>query len=595
MNISQFEKFIADNNYKLVEIIRKPDNGAVRSFVAIISNAHGSQYIIKLFESNDSIAKERFIKEIANTRKIRGILPVRYKFFLPKILKFSQTGDNPYYIYEYFEGAPVGEFIKDYGITYGTFRHRNFNEFVNFIDYIEESALQIEGISTWGSRVARKELQHYFENVPGLLPSELYDKIETFFEAHHGEITNSTVFSHRDLYPENILIKANSSTKFQFLDWEYLSYVPLGYNAAFLYLMFWREEYWKSKFFAHFYNKYENDKKLIKEFLRTFRFCLLILGVRFLYQIDTFGRGTDENTKHAKLSFLYDIGLALSGDIVKPRNIKFFVDLHDFQKVSDAYGLGKVKNFEVFYASKGNTVVKVNTTADADEKQERTIGNEKSFIFRFYSNSRSRTLISRELRIFERLRSVGIPTYQVTRTLDDKLFLEIDLYGKVRKVAVMTYVKGKKLQRAWAKYEAIMQAGQMLRKIHDQNILHGDYSKENVLFIKSKLSGVIDFEWGRFTNSKEAKMHDFAKSIALWLIDIRNKKISDELCVEAMLKGYFDGKINAKDLTKLMEIAVLKIENERNIFLTTADVKAAKYSGKRFDEAIKVVRGYSAG
>lgn len=580
MTFDQFEKFIQINKYNLIKIIRKPDNGAVRSYVAIITNHYGTEHIIKLFESPDAIAKARFVNEILNTRKIRGILPTRYKQFIPKILKYSLNGQNPYYIYEYFKGDPIGEFISTYGVDYGTFRHRNFNEFISFIDYIENLNIPNLQVSTWGSRVARKELQHYFENVKGLLPSDLYDKIETFFETHHTNITKATVYSHRDLYPENILSKSNQSTKFQFLDWEYFSNVPLGYNVAFLYLLLWREEYWKAKLFAHFYNKYESDKKLRAEFLRTFRFCLIMLGVRFLYQIETFGRADEDTTRHAKLSFLYDIGLALSGDIVKPRNIKFFVDLHDFQKVSDAYGLGKVKKFEVFYASKGNTVVKVVTSSG-------------DFVFRFYSNSRSKTLIKRELKIFEKLKSVGIPTYQVTRTLDNKLFLEIDLYGKVRKVAVMTYVKGKKLQRTWARYEAIVQVGEMLRKIHDQNIVHGDYSKENVLFIKSKLSGVIDFEWGRFTKSKEAKIHDLAKTIALWLIDIRNKKISDTLCVDAIIKGYFKTKISTKDLDKLMQIAVQKIENERNIFLTTADIKIAKHSGKRFDESIEVVRTYS--
>ena len=128
----------------------------------------------------------------------------------------------------------------------------------------------------------------------------------------------------------------------------------------------------------------------------------------------------------------------------------------------------------------------------------------------------------------------------------------------------------------------------MLRRIHDNNIIHGDYSKENVLFSKNKLTGVIDFEWGRFTKSKDAKYHDLAKAIALWLVDTRCKKLTDDVFITTFLEGYFYDK-KTKNFNKILEITLQKIENERSIFMTTLDTNASKDSGRRFNSANKTV------
>ena len=575
-NTDQVSSIALKYGYEIEEIIRTPDGGSRRSYVVFLKDKEGKKFTMKMFESSDQWALERFLKEIKNIRFIRSNIPKKYKSWIPKIITYSTKEENPFYIYDQIAGNQLGSFVYDYGIVWGSFHKDNFDLFINFFNQLAKIDYSKETFPTWGSRLARKELQYYFEQVERLLPSDLYDRIQAFYERHHNYVSKSQVLSHRDLYPENILIKAPGSKQFTFIDWEYLSLVPIGYDAAFLFLSFWREEYWKSKVFSHFYNIYKNDPKLRREFLISFRFCLIILATRFLYQMHTYGETKGNAERNAHLSFIYDLEHALTGDIVKPRNIKFYVSNTDVQEVCDLYSIGTVKNHQIFYASKGNTVAKVVT-------------DQGSFILRFYSQSRSSNLIKRELDIFEKLRDSGINTYNLFKTSEGNLYSEIEFYGKKRRIAVLSYLQGKKLSHNWADEKAITGAGQMLRKIHDNNVIHGDYSKENVLYSKNKLTGVIDFEWGRFTKSRDAKYHDLAKAIALWLVDTRCKKLTDDMFITTFLNGYFHDKRKKDIYKKILEITLQKIENERSIFMTTLDTNVSLDSGRRFNAANKTV------
>lgn len=561
---------------KETQIIRQPDEGMVRSFVITAEDSKGTLYTIKIFTSKDPVAKTRFINEVNNIRRVRTKVKSKFKDWVPNIKWYSQQGDNPYYIYRYVEGESIGQFIKDFGIKWGNFRHKNFYEFLGFFDEIHKLSDDKLELPSWGYRVAKKELQYYFENTKRLLPSDLYDKVISFLDANQEKVFKYKNVSHRDLYPENIVLKSAGSRRFCFLDWEYMSEVPIGFDAAFLYLLFWREEYWKAKIMSYYYNKYSDDgnKDTLNAFNLSFRLCLMVLAVRFIYQMNTFADENNEDYEDASLSFLYDLQTAISGEIIKPRNIKFYLSLEDIRKVAKEYGIQEVNGYTVFYASKGNTVAKVDTSSGC-------------YIFRFYSQSRSNTLINRELGIFEKLTDRGIKTYDVLRTLKGDLFLQYKLYGKSRKIAVLTYINGKKIQQKWANENAAREVGRVLRKIHDSNIIHGDFSKENVLFTRTKVSGVIDFEWGRFTTSRSAKFSDMAKAIALWLVDIRSKKLSDEVFVKEFLKGYYGDYVDAAKFEKIRQAVITKISEEKSVFLTTIDKNGRNQNlGKRFDYSI---------
>ena len=585
----KLDLILQKHDLKKFKTVRQIDGLAIRSFVVVAKDSSGTKYMVKFFESKDEEALKRFKDEIAHIRFLKSSLRTKYKEWIPTIKWAFTKDENPYYIYKYVEGQPLGKFVDDFGIKWGQFTEKNFNEFIGFFDNLANltdiSKKSVGQIRNWGFRTSQKEIQYYFENVNELLPGEIYDEIKTFIDNYGHNAFYKLILSHRDLYPENILLKKSNPNAFVFLDWEYLSYVPVGFDAAFLYLLFWREEFWQSKVFSYYYGKYSKkaNTKSKKTFEMSFRFCLIVLSVRFLYQLEAFGNKDKDDYQQAKNSILHVLEHALDGEIVRPRNIKFFLNLDDIKKVAKEYGIEDVKRHHIFYASKGNTVAKVDTNTGA-------------YIFRFYSQSRSKRLIKRELKIFEILNDRRIVTYDVIPDKKGHIYHEQKLYGKIRKVAVLTYLKGRKIKKEWANERAAREVGRTLRKIHDADVIHGDFSKENVLFRKSRVTGVIDFEWGRITKSDSAKRNDLAKTIALWLIDIRSKNIDEWVFVQNILNGYFKDSTNENQTQRkrILEKAVSKIEEEREIFLTTIDKRFLSDDAKlghRFDRAIRIVKG----
>lgn len=573
-------------NLEISEIIKEPDGGLVRSYVVLVTDSNNKKYIVKFLDSKDPNSKERFIREIKIIRKLRKNLPSKYRNWVVNIrwYSYNKNNSNPYYIYEYVNGELLGHFTEDFGIKWGFFNDKNFDKFIGFFKSLQKIDLQglERQLSHWGPRYTQKELEHYFNNIPNLFGEELKRDLLGFYDNKKQNVFKKMVISHRDLYPENIIIKDKFKSKFTFLDFEYLSYVPIGYDAAFLYLLFWKEEYWRGKIFSYFYKMYkcdESSKRRI-EFITSFRFCIILLGIRFMYQLKVCGDKDSDIYDRASNSFVYDIQNALKNTISKPSSIKYLVCKEDLQKIADRYELGKIVKYTIFYASKGNTVAKVSTSKN------------KTYIFRLYSRLRSNSLINRELSILNHLNESGIKTYKVLPASKNKLFDRVFMYGIHQRVAVLTYVKGKKITKEWATQNAALNAGKILNNIHDKDVVHGDYSKENVLFVKDYVSGVIDFEWGRQTKSNEAKLDDLAKAIALWLVDVRSKNINDSTFAYFFIKGYLDRKPTKMDLERIIDRVIDKIEEERNIFLRTGVMTGEnrKYVGSRFDEAINSIK-----
>ncbi len=580
------QKILSKHKLKITEIIREADGMSIRSYVYRTIDSDENQYVLKLFASEDVDAKRRFINEIKAIKLLNKQLPFKYRKWIPRIRWYSVKNKDPYFIYRYRKGDQLGQFVKDFGIKWGIFHDNNFPVFIEFFGVMHEVPVKMlsnnDIAESWGERTAKKEIQYYFENVKGLIPTADYDRVITFFDKYKNRAFKRRCISHRDLYPENILIKEKKSKSFTFLDWEYISVVPIGYDAAFLYLLFWREEFWKAKVFTYFYNYYESryGKYARRDFVWSFRFSLIILAIRFLYQLETYGDKRSVDYEHAKRSYLYDLEQALKGTVVKPSNVKFYITKHDIQKVANLYDLGQVEYYQIFYASRGNTVVKVKTK-----------DYPRHLIFRFYSQSRSTKFIKNELSILDWLSKHDIETYTVMPDKSGNLYSKITLYGNLRKVAVLTYVDGSKIRRYWANEKASRSAGHMLRRIHDFDVIHGDYSKENVLYKRNTVSGVIDFEWGRFTKSKNAKFSDLARAIALWLVDIRSKKMSDVDFMIFFIEGYFGGIPPKRHFKKLLDAVIDKIEEERDIFVTTIDLPnyRRKRASKRFENAIENV------
>ena len=572
------DRYIDDNKMTLVEVLRVPDRGLRRSYVILCEDKNQKKYCFKIFDSKDQKAKERFIDEVRNTKLIRRFIPRKYKSWIPEIVFSDLKIDKPYCVIKYAKGMGLSTFLSDFGIDRGMFKHTNFDLFIKFFKEIQDlkDKRTFEALPSWGGRNINKELNYYLPVVKNLLSDQTYDNIIQFLDSSKLNLYKDYyVTSHRDLYPENIIIEKRFSNKITFLDWEYFSVVPLGYDAAFLFLLFWREEFWKAKTYAFFENLYRKDPKKHEAFVNSFKICLVILGIRFIYQVKSFGNKEGREYEHFIRTVIYDIENTLNNITTAPRNIKFYLNENDLNVIAKEFKLGVLNEYEVFYASKGNAVARV------------LIGK-KNYIFRFYGDSRPVDLIMRELRIFKRLRDHGISTYDMFKNRKGKFLHKAELYGRVRRVAVLSYLEGKKIKKEWADKQSAYALGSCLRTIHDCNVIHGDFSKENVLFERNKICGVIDFEWGKFTKSNKVKMHDLAKTLALWITDIRYKKIDDEVFCLAVIKGYYQSELTEKLLEKIKKICVEKINREKEIYFTTLDLMNSKPI-TRFEKSIEAI------
>ncbi len=566
---------------KVVKTIREPNDGLHRSYVLIVKDPKNVKYTVKYFSSLDKNARKRFIKDIIITKHLRKHLGQKYKTHLAEMKWYSIRGPNPFFIYKYIEGETLGDFMEDYGIKWGYFKDVNFQELVNFLcrisSYKNYDPVN-EYIDKYDKYVIDKEIKHYFSNNPEMFSEDKWESIKAFLEKNKNKALKSMVYSHKDLYPENFILKQKFSTNFKLVDFEQFSLVPIGFDAAFLYLLFWKEEYWQGKIYSHYYNHYKchNDTCNKATFEMSFRYCLLILSIRMLYQLKAYGAGGRAEYHDAVTSYKTCLEKALSGTIVKPQSIKFLIGKRELQEIGDDYGIGNILDYEVFYASKGNTVVRVETK------------NRECYIFRLYSTRRTKSMIKREIKIIKHLKNNNIPTYNIIEN-KDKEISEYKLFNIKQIVVVLTYVSGKKILRKYSNEKSALKAGEMLKNIHNLNVVHGDYGKENVLYKKEKVTGVIDFEWGRFTKSKSAKYTDLARALMLWIIDVRSKNISDIDFIMKFIEGYLDRKPSKKELTQILERVVNKIEEERETFLGISGFRE-HHKGlvdNRFDHAIE--------
>jgi thiamine kinase-like enzyme len=585
------DKYINDNKLTKITELRVPDRGLRRSFVILCDDKNLKQYCLKVFDSKDKKAKERFINEAKQTILIKKFLPRKYKSWIPTIVFSDLEAERPYFITRYVKGQNLSTFLSDYGVDRGMFKLANFKQFIKFFSEIQSlhSEKSFEGISSWGGRNIRKELNYYLPVVKNVFSDQTYDNIMQFLDASNMNLYKDLyVTSHRDLYPENVIIEKRFSNKITFLDWEYFSLVPIGYDAAFLFLLFWREEFWKAKTYAFFENMYRKDPKNHEAFINTFKTCVVILGIRFIYQIKRFGSKEGNEYEHFIRTIIYDIENTINGVTNAPRNIKFYLNENDLNVIAREFKLGVLNDYEVFYSSKGNAVARVQV-------------GKKNYIFRFYGDSRPVDLIMRELRIFKKLKENGISTYGTYKNKKGKVLHKVELYGRIRRVAVLSFLEGKKIQKEWADKKSAFNLGTCLRSIHNCGIIHGDFSKENVLFNRNIVCGVIDFEWGKFTKTKNMKLHDLAKALALWITDIRYKKIEDADFFISVIRGYY-GISNLKlssdlqassELTeelfeKIKKICIEKINREKEIYFTTLDHMNSK-PVTRFERSVEAV------
>ena len=568
--------------YKPLKILRKPDGGYVRSWVVILKkqNARGGmrktisqtknvKYILKYFWTGSPNAKKRFINEINFLLK-RDKMPRKVRHHILPMVKYSI--EPPWIIMPYYEGEPLSNFIEDVGLKKGMFTISSFERFLEFMLGISGSfdskdlraggPLFKTGLPRYDYSHVRAEIAHYKKDTADIISEKYWLGLEEFIKKHHQRVFKRHVLSHRDLYPENFIIRAPESKHFKLIDWEYVSKVPVGWDGAFFGNICWRERIWRDRFYALSFSRFKGKSS---EYNLSYRYCVALLSLRFLYQLRALDSPTQNGLRkldvHEYTKFLKKrLRSALSGSLVRPEEPRFLVSGKTIDKILGYYDIGIFKDYEMFYLSKGNTVFKVRT-----EKSKSEGYKSSSYVFRIYNDTRPLFQVKREITILNYLSSHGIPTYKVIKNKRGKYVSNINLYGKVRRVAVLTYLRGRSPSRHEIDPGVVLEAGRVLNKMHRLGVTHGDYSKRNVLFYKNKVSGVIDLEFGKMHRGKKLCRWDLAKSIALWCMSVALSNINIKDRVECFLEGYWGGGYSKKRLKNIIPLIIKALSKEQTI------------------------------
>ncbi|KKS76086.1 MAG: hypothetical protein UV48_C0002G0029 [Candidatus Azambacteria bacterium GW2011_GWA2_42_9] len=515
-------------NLTVVKPFRVADGSFTRSYVLLCKDKDGVKKVIKVFASTDENARSRFFKEIDILKYLRK--NPRIRNFAIKVFESGLVSENPYYIMEYVEYTSFGEFTKDLGYKTGIFKRDSFQKFLNFWsdlsrDTPESGVSRIEHLNSYGYNRVEQELSYYRNNSNNILPLQTWQEVENYLLSHKKVLNETSYFSHHDLYPENIFVKEPFSMNFKVIDWEQSHKTSYGCNEAFLYLMFFREDYFKKKIYARVYSQTGKWP--------SFKCFLLAFSIRFLYQLETFvdkNHSSYNNYRKFLLSIINDV---LSGKFDRPRNLQFLLTKEIIKTIlSEHYNTREDFIFKDFAPGFGNTMAKIVTMSNN--------GNRRTLVLRVYSPNRLLKNIQVEARAYRLLYKKGFPTYCVHKNKLGKLVSKATLYGRERYGILTNYIEGRTISRKQLNHSHIRRAGRWLNKIHKEKIIHNDYNRRNVLYRGGRISGILDMEFCRFTKNSVDHKRDLAKALALWMQGIdKESKLSVDEVYESFMTGYF--------------------------------------------------------
>lgn len=505
---------------------------------------------MKVFASSDKGAQKKFIREV-------GILLALGEYkdlvdFIPKVYKYNLglANGSLYYLLEYFDYKSFGEFTQDLGYRSGIFKKPTFEKFMDFWQLINTHCQgSVKGLSPYGLSRFEDELSFYEKNTPGILSSTLWVKVKNHLAKREKLINKCTVLSHLDLYPENIFVQKSFSDNFKIIDWEQSHTTALGCNEAFLYLMFWKEDFFRKKIFARIWEQ---------EAMSTFKCFLLLFSVRFLYQLESFV--DKENRFHDSfrrflLSIINDI---LSGKFDRPKNLQYLLSKNLIKQIlKNYYSIKKEIIVDDFPSGYGNTMVKITTTTNSDTN--------KGYVLRVYSLNRLAENIKREAKIYRYLSKKGFPTYFIYKNKERRLVSKAAIYGKERYFILTSFLAGGTVSRSKLKRTHVYQAGKWLAKIHMGGVVHNDYNRRNILYDNGTISGIIDMEFSRFTTKNADHLRDLAKAIALWVQGIdENASLTVQEVYRGLMEGYFgeDWKSKIVFMNKLVVEELRKLRTD---------------------------------
>ena len=463
-------------------------------------------------KSQKNLAKKEY--------KITKLLQNYVKF--NKYILTNIVLSNDSIIYEYIKGKTAGAYLKDFGYKEGLFTRESFNKFINFhlnLSKIKDKRLFAQA-GKYGFNEVIAELTHYKKHNPEILTTKQWELLFNRVKGNKNLIEDQhPVLSQFDLYPENVLVTADG---FKIIDWEGLALLPSAFIPAFFHLLFWREKIWRDTSIKIFYQSYSYQPF----FQKSFSIFTLVLAVRFIYQIYAYSKINDAN-KSALRWFYENIDLYLSQDEIKVSDVRFLVQESFIKAVVKDNKLGKLVNYFVYEKSFSNVVVYFKTSNG-------------EYVLKLFNPKKTKAQFKNEISIINSLRNRGLPVYKILKNqgLSTKT-LVLRCYGYDRFYYIAEHIIGVELNRHSFTTGHIKEMGKMLARIHNQNIVHGDFSKRNLIFNGNKLVGVVDFEYAKFVPSSNLQYHkDLAHSLVLLLISYSAEYISYDQRVEIFLNSY---------------------------------------------------------
>jgi len=514
---------------KVLKPFRIADGGFVRSYVLLCKNDRGMERVLKVFASKDENAKRKFLREVSLL--IRIGVDKKLSNFVIKVYKYNLDAEKGtlFYLMEYVKYESFGEFIKDLGYKKGVFKKDTFDIFLSFWENLNGLFEDDDNLSAYGLSRFYDELDYYQKQNSALLKPSVWESVKKYLNARENLLNTPSYLSHLDLYPENLFVKKAFSGRFKVIDWEQAHKTSFGCNEAFLYLLFWREEYFRKKVFSYAYNAGDRDA-----YFTSFTSFVLLLSIRFLYQIEAFVDKKHSEYKSFRSFLLYTINDVVSGSFGKPKNLQFLVSNDIISNLlKEFYGLGGEIKVEDFSPGYSNTMIRITPMTNSDNP----------LVFRLYSIRKSKDAVMNEARAYEYLSKRGFPTYKIYRNNFKSLISTKELYGRRRYFILTSYLDGKTMSRSKMTVPKVAAAGLMLKRMHDLGVVHGDFNRRNLLYAGGRISGVIDMEFAKFTKKKRDFMKDLGRALSLWMQGVDKEASLDVKAVyAAFLSGYFGKK-----------------------------------------------------
>ena len=125
------------------------------------------------------------------------------------------------------------------------------------------------------------------------------------------------------------------------------------------------------------------------------------------------------------------------------------------------------------------------------------------------------------------------------------------------------HINGQELDRHSFKIEHVYEMGKMLAQIHNLGVTHNDFSKRNLIFSGNKITGILDFEYAKFSNKKEEFINDLAHSMVLLLISYSVSYIPFYKRLKEFLSAYCINVSNLFERTNIIIFLKFHAQNEK--------------------------------